>query len=75
MESNLNLRGRQRSCDIINIDDIPGSVGGLARNIETIENAFDLLLDNEMFALMVTQTNMNIKDKIRKLQQNKEQIF
>ena len=30
--SNLNLRGRQRSCDIINIDDIPGSVGGLARN-------------------------------------------
>ena len=52
--SNLNLRGRQRSCDIINIDDIPGSVGGLARNIETTENAFDLLFDDEMFTLMVT---------------------
>ena len=28
-----------------------------------------------MFTLMVTQTNMNIEDKIRKLQQNKEHIF
>ena len=73
--SNLNLRGRQRSCDIINIDDISGSVGGLARNIETIANAFDLLFDDEMFTLMVTQTNMNIEDKIKKLQQNKEHIF
>ena len=66
--SNPNLRGRQRSWDIINIDDIPGSVDGLARDIETIENAFDLLFDDEMFTLMVTQTNMNIEDKIRKLQ-------
>ena len=73
--SNLNLGGRQRSCDIINIDDIPGSVGGLATNIETIENAFDLLFDDKMFTLMVTQTNMNIEGKIRKLQQNKEHIF
>ena len=28
-----------------------------------------------MFMLMVTQKNMNIQDKIRKLQQNKEHIF
>ena len=53
--------GRQRQCDII-----PGGKNsillGRAKRIETTENGFDLLFDEEMFSLTESKTN----EKIRK---------
>ena len=53
--------GRQRQCDII-----PGGKNsillGRVKRIETTEDAFDLLFDEEMFSLTESKTN----EKIRK---------
>ena len=66
--------GRQRQCDII-----PGGkhsiLLGRAKHIETIEDAFDLLFDEEMFALVESKTNEKIRKGIETLTKHKKHLF
>ena len=63
--SDFPTRGRQSACDIINIEDNPGTLLGAARNIDTIEDAFNLLFDDQMLDLLVRQTSDFIERKFK----------
>ena len=66
--------GRQRQYDII-----PGGnhaiLLGRAKHIETIEDAFDLLFDEEMFSLIESKTNEKIRKRTETLTKHKEHLF
>ena len=65
--------GWQRQCDII-----PGGkysiLLGRAKHIETIEDAFDLLFDEEMFSLIESKTNEKIRKRTETLTKHKEHL-
>ena len=70
----LSCSGRQRQCDIIP----SGKLSILlerAKHIETIEDAFDLLFDEEMFSLIESKVNEKIKTRTEALTKQKEHLF
>ena len=73
--SDFPTQGSQRACDIINIGDNLGTLLGAARNIDTIEDAFNLLFDDQMLDLLVIETNDFIERKLQTLQSFKEHLF
>ena len=57
---------------------INGNVATLrsrALNIDTIEDAFSCMFGEEMFELLLTETNEKIRDKFPVLRQHKEHLF
>ena len=66
--------GWQRQGDII-----PGGkhsiLLGRAKHIETIEEAFDLLFDEEIFSLIESKTNEKIRKRTETLTKHKEHLF
>ena len=66
--------GRKRQCEIF-----PGGkhsiLLGRAKHIETIEDAFDLLFDEEMFSLIESKTNGKIRKRTETLNKHKEHLF
>ena len=73
--SDFPTQGRQRACDIINTGDNPGTILGAARNIDTIEDAFNLLFDDQMFDHLVKETNDFIERKLQTSKSFKEHLF
>ena len=70
--SDFSTEGKQRACDIINIGDNPGTLLGAARNIDTIEDALNLLFDDQTLDLLVRETNDFIERKPQTLKSFKE---
>ena len=66
--------GQQRQCDIIESGK-HSFLLGRAKHIETIEDAFDLLFDEEMFSLRESKVNENIKTRTETLTKQKEHLF
>ena len=68
------MSGQQRQCDII-----PGGkhsiLLGRAKHIERIDDAFDLLFDEEIFSLIESKTNENIKKITETLTKHTEHLF
>ena len=56
---------RRRACDIINIGDSTGTLLGAARNIDIIEDAFNLLCDEQMLDLLVRETNLLLRENCK----------
>ena len=73
--SNFPTHGRHRAGDIINIRDNPGTLLGAARNIGTLEDAFNLLFDDQMLDLFVRETNYFVEKKFETLKTFKEHLF
>ena len=73
--SGFPTQGRQRACDIINIGNNPDTLLGAARNTDTIEDAFNLLFDDQMLDPLVTETNDFIERKLQTLKSFKEHLF
>ena len=73
--SDFVTQGRKKACDIINIGDSRGTLLGAARNIDTIEDAFNLLFDDQMLDVLVRETNDFIDRKLQTLKSFKEHLF
>ena len=73
--SDFPTQGTQRDSDIINIEDNPGTLLGAARNTDTIDDAFNLLFDDQMLDLLVRKTNDFIERKLQILNSFKERLF
>ena len=66
--------GRQRQYEI-NPGGNHAILLGRAKHIETIEDAFDLLFDEEMFSLIESKTNEKIRKRTETLTKHKEHLF
>ena len=64
LTSDFLTQGRQRACDIINIGNNPGTLLGAARNIDIIKDVLNLLFDDQMLDLLVSETNDFIERKL-----------
>ena len=73
--SNCEVVGKERAYDFISAGDNPVTLPDLTKNINSIEDAFDLLFHNEMLNLFVTNINANIENKLPFLLQNKQDMF
>ena len=73
--SDFPTKGWHRACDIINIGEKPGTLLGAARNIDTIEDAFNLLLDDQMLDLLARETNDFVEKELQTLKNFKEHLF
>ena len=73
--SDFLLHSRERARDVIPFGGNPGTFLGQRRNIDTIEDSFNLLFDDEMFHLLQRETNIHIKSKLEKLHAQKEHLF
>ena len=73
--SGFPAQGRQRACDIIKIGNNPDTLLGAARNTDTIKDAFNLLLDDQMLDPLVRETNDFTDGKLQTLKSFKEHLF
>ena len=73
--SDYPLQGRQRACDVLSFEEKPLTLLGKARDIETIKDSFELLFSDDMFELLVRETNLLIKKKLETLPAKIEHLF
>ena len=65
--------GRQCRCDVITRN--VSCLKGIAKNVSTYQDCFDLFFDQSMFELITSMTNIRINEHLDVLRQNKEHMF